>query len=461
YNLPNDIASTTLTQYVQALASDWFPANYLLDRDFTIEYVAGDIIRFTAKEVGTSFAIAETTTIPSGHAVWSVDNAAVDWEFRPDFTVLMDVEVEEVYGSNEWIKLGPLHADPIVYNDGGTWKGDVKIDVQEMLDGVLQNKEDSPTIGSTTAVIADKTNLQWRAIYVERYTLNGEVFFAKRTQIGDYRVLKGGMDYRDYPALGDLENAVYDQPQYRFNTFLPTTKRVTAEEEHFLYYLAMEDGGGGSVAHNFKATVFYTNGSSSSPTSLISQQVQQKYETYILPCGFNAMGLDALSALIPYKYTVKVSMTGTGSGIDTETRTFWLEGSTRQDRFYHYENSAQGWGVLRTNGTHKAIAKTNKVEGKRMVQDGYGSTDANLVQKSSGVIEGFEVFIGPKPKDEFAALRDFMNAERHYEIIDGKKVPIIVDTKTWKLEHERTGDYTFVESFKYRFAFINKGFSRA
>ena len=296
----------------------------------------------------------------------------------------MDIEVEEVYGSDVWTRVGPVHGDAILYDDAGTWKGDVKIDIHEVLDGFLQTREDSPTIGATTPAIADNTNLQYRVIYAERFTAIGEVVIGAITQTAAYRVLKGGMDYRDFPALWDLENAFYGVTDKPFNSFQPVVRKVTAEEEHFLHFLTDYSLIG---VNEFKvhATIYFTNGTTHTPPPSGTPD-QEQWETYIYPVGFNALGLDAYitSVNIPYKYTVKIVGSGVG-GITTEIRTFWLEESSRQDRFFMYENSVQGWNTLRTNGEHRAMPTTQKTEAKKALQKGYGATDANVVQKAMAI----------------------------------------------------------------------------
>lgn len=453
YNLPQDITSTTLNQYVDALVDTWFPAQYLLEKYFIIEYVTAATVRFTAKSADTTLTI--TTTTPGGEATWSTATTPISMSTLDDYSVIMDIEVEEVYGSDEWTRIGTLHADPILYDDSGTWKGDVKFDVHEILDGFLQTREDSPTLSASIPTIADNTNLQWRAIYAERYTVAGEVVIVRRVQTDVYRVIKGGLDYRDYPTLWDMATSVYGVTDKPFNSWQPLVRQVTLEESHFLYFLT-DHALVSPQRFHLKATVYYADGSTQNAT-LMSGDTQQQWETFYYRCGFNDEGLDALSTETPYKYEVWIE--NTSQTVISEVRTFWLALTTRQDRFFMYENSMQGWNTLRTTGEHRALPNAQKTEGKKVVQKGYTATEHNTVQKSNGYTDGFEVSIGPKWKDEFAALRDFMNSERHYEIIDGVKVPIVVDTAAMKLEYERTGSYAFIESFKYRFAFINKGYS--
>ena len=86
YNLPNDIAATTTAQYVQALAETWFPAQYLLEKYFTIEYVSGPLIRFTAKDPATVLTV--TTDTPAGEAVWTTATAPVQLLTADDYNVL-------------------------------------------------------------------------------------------------------------------------------------------------------------------------------------------------------------------------------------------------------------------------------------------------------------------------------------------------------------------------------------
>ncbi len=456
YNLPDDITSTTLAQYVEALADTWFPAQYLLEKYFIIENVSGPKVRLTAKSADTVLTVS--TTSPSGEATWATATTPIAMSTLDDYTAIMDLEVEETYGSDEWTRIGTLHADPILYDDSGTWKGDMKFDVSELLHGFLQDREDPPGLTASIPTIADNTNLQWRAIYAEKYTVLGESVTVRRVQTDEFRVLKGGLQYLDTSTLGDLESDFYGVTDKPFNTWQPDGKEVTAEEPHFLYFLTNHALTASNRFH-LRAKVYYTDGTTDTST-LMSTDVQQQWETFYYRVGFNDEGLDALQPTkTPYKYEIYIDETA--AAITTTTYTFYLVGTTRQDRFFFYENSMQGWNTLRTNGEHLAVGTFDKTEAKKVVQAGYSIEDANIVQRSNGYSEEFEVFTGLKKKSELQHLRDFMNSERYYEILDGNRIPIVVTPGSVKLEHERTGDYNYGVRFKYRYAFINKGYSNA
>lgn len=457
YNLVQDIATTTLAQYVEQLATDYFSAQFLLEKDFIIEYVASNTIRFTAKNAES--VLTTSTTIPGGEATISNTTTPIQTGYLNDYNVIMDVEVEETYGSGNFTRIGTLHGAPTLYNDGGTLKGDVKIDVQEVLDGFLQERTDPPTLGTTTPVIADNTNLQWRVIYAEQYTILGEVTTVRRIQSDDKRVLKGGLKYLDVPAVGDLETNHFGAALKPWNTWQPDGKQVTADEPHFLYWLTDYDLTG-LERFRLSATVYYTDGSTQS-TTLQDVTTQEQYETFIYVASFNEQGLDALSAQTPYKYEISLQE-NPGSSVVAKTFTFYLVDNTRQDRFFLFENSAQGWDTLRCNGDVEALVNVSKTESAVPLQAGYAATDATVKVKSQGYGDTFEVFSGFKPKAEITYLRDFLNSENVFEIIDGALVPVVVEVgRTFKLEHDITGEYGYGLQFTYRHAFINKGYSNA
>lgn len=456
YNLPQDITSTTLNQYVEALADTWLPAQYLLEKYFTIEYVSGPLIRLTAKDASTVLTVSTTT--PGAQAAWSTATTPIQLSTLDDYTVIMDIEVEETYGSGEFTRIGTLHASPVLYNDGGTLKGDFKLDVAELLDGVLQNRTDAPSITASVPTIASNTNLQWRAIYSERYSVAGTVYHVRRVATDTKRVLKGGLNYLDVPALPDLENDFYGVTDKPFNTWQPNGKEVTAEEPHFLYFLTDHALTGANRFH-LRAEVFYTDGSTDTAT-LMSTDVQERMETFYYRVSFNDEGLDTLQPLrTPYKYTVYIDETL--GAITTQVFTFYLVDRTRQDRFFLYENSAQGWDTLRTNGDMEAVASVSKTEALDALQAGYAATDAVVKQKSQGYADGFNVFTGYKTKAEAIHLREFINSENYFEVVDGVLIPIVVDAGSFQLEYDRTGEYAYGLKFRYRHAFINKGYSKA
>ncbi len=458
YNLPDDIASTTLGQYCEQLAEIWFPAQYLLEKDFVIEYVGPDTIRFTAKEPGTELALTYSTTIPSGEAVFSTATAPVALETLDNYAVILDVEVEENYGSGDFTRIGTLHATPTLYDDAGTLKGDVKIDVQELLHGFLQTRTDAPDPASATAFAAENTNLIYRAIYAEQHTLSGQVVTLRRVQIDNCRVLKGGLNYLDVPNIGDLVTNHYGAALKPLQTWQPTTKEVTAAELHWIYWLTPHQLTGPDQ-YRSQFTVYYTDGTTdvSGPDTVTAQQ---EYETYAYGVGFNQRGLDLLQPTkTPYKYTWYLTIQGTAS-LDTITQTFLLVDETRQDKYFVFENSAQGWDTLRCNGDVQASAAFAKKEALNQLQAGYAATDRTVEVKSEGFTDSFTVFTGFKPQAELAHLRDFLNSENVYEIVNNTLVPVVVNTgRTVKLEHEITGDYSYGLEFTYRNAFLNKGYS--
>lgn len=456
YNLPDDIASTTLDQYVAALADTWFPAQYLIDKYFTVEFVSGPILRLTAKDPNTELTI--TTTTPGGQASWSTTTAAAPMETRPDYYIILDVEVEEIYGSGNYTRIGTLHAAPDVYDDSGTLKGDVKFDVAELLHGFLQDKTDKPALGFPTATAANNTHLQWHAIWAQRYTILNEVVTITRVQSDLKQVLKGGLKYLDVPTIPDLENDFYGLTAKPFQTWQPDGKQVTAAEPHFLYFLTDFQITGPDY-YELTATVYYTDGTTD--TSVINTNaVAGRWDVYYYRVGFEVEGLNLLQPTkTPYKYTVQ--LTETGGGMASEVRTFYLVDETRQDRFFLYENSFGAWETLRCNGDMEAVASVAKTEAANLLQAGYAATDAIIQQKSQGYEDAFTVFTGYKSKAEAIHLREFINSENYFEVIDGYRIPVVVDAGSFKLEFDKTGDYAYGLKFNYRHAFINKGHSNA
>jgi hypothetical protein len=458
YNLPQDIAATTLAQYVEQLANDFFKAQFLLDKDFDIEYVAPDTIRFTAKDAAN--VLTTSTTIPGGEATISNTTTPIQISYLDNYQVIMDVEVEETYGSGNYTRVGTIHATPTLYNDGGTLKGDVKLDVQEILHGFLQDKQDRPNIGIPTSTQAAATNLQWRVVYAEQYTILGELTTVRRIQCDNKQLMKGGLKHLDVPALGDLETNYYGVTNKPWQTWQPDGKEVTQAEKHWLYFKTPFQITGADY-YELTAEVFYTDGTTA--TSVINTNAaQQRWDVYYYRVGFEDEGLDALTppGETPYKYTVQ--LTETGGGMASAVFTFYLVDSTRQDRLFLFENSFGGFDTLRCNGDMQALAEFSKTESVVPVQAGYAATDAVVKVKSQGYGDSFEVFSGFKPLAEIIYLRDFLNSENVYEIVDGALVPVVVNTgRTFKLEHRKTGEYGYGLQFSYRHAFMNKGYSNA
>lgn len=457
YNLPDDITATTLSQYVQALAETWLPAQYLLEKYFTIEYVAGPLIRLTAKDPATVLTV--TTTTPGAEATWSTATTPIQLSTLDDYAVIMDIEVEETYGSDEWTRVGTLHAAPVLVNVSGTWRGDVKLDVAELLDGFLQTRTDPPNYNNAAPLIASNTNLQWRAIYSERYAILGSVYHLRRVQTDNKRVLKGGLKYLDVPALPDLETDHFGATDKPWNTWQPSITHVTPEQPHWLYLLTTY-GGAGNM--RLQAKVYYSDGSSSATTTIATNGSHDQYETWMYRVGFNDEGLNALTppGVVPYKYEVWMVEDSTLTTVG-KVVTFWLDDATRQDRFFFYENSAQGWNTLRCNGDMEAATTVSKTQALNVVQAGYTATEAVVQQKSEGYEDGFTVFTGYKTKAEAIHLREFIHAEKYFEVVDGVLIPVVVDAGSFQLEYDRTGQYAYGLKFRYRHAFINKGYSNA
>lgn len=469
YNLPTALGSTTLEEYVEALVDNWFGGNYLLLRDFEITKSGTDTIIFAGRDSSIDMN-APVTDINASYATLTGVSSGVEAVYNPNFTFIMHVEVEEVYGSDEWTRLDPIHAYPILYYDtiALNWKGRAKIDVSTLIDGMLQTREETLDIDETDEVIADQTNLQWRVIYTEQYTIDSSLFtdlhedvFQGPTYVSDTkRVIKGGMKYLDIPLFPDLITDFYGTATKPANTWVPNGAFVTQEQLHFLTYLITHVQTG-VATFDLKATVYYTD-STDDTDVILSTTDPLENETWRFPVGFLANGLEAWQpAKIPYKYEIWLQYSDLGDPWVGERKTFWLEVESRQDRYFIYENSFGAHEILRTSGEFSATPEVSKTTGKRVVEAGYAADNANFAQKSNGYSDVFEVSTGFKTKEEFIQLREFINSDIHYEIIDGKKVPIVVSTTKMKLEYELTGSYDRIESFKYRHAFINKAYSNA
>lgn len=459
YALPDDLPSTTLVQYVQALANTWFAANYYLEKDFIIEYAAGPLVRFTAKEPGTELEMTWTTDIPSGEAVMSEATSAVAWEYAEDHSFILDIEVEEVLGSGEYTRVGTVHADPVLYDDSGTWIGEAKIDVAKLLSGFLQNRIDLPTIGSGSPQQVVNTLLLWRAIYAEQFNFNGDVVATWRTQSSDYQVLKGGLKHLDVPLFSDLLTDFYGATDKPWNTWQPNGKEVTMEEQHWLTLYCDTDYPSGL---RLQAKVYYSDGTTSATTTLTTNGSHGQYEAWIYRVGFNDEGLDALtpSGVVPTKYDVWMIDTGSSDTVGV-LRTFKIVDSTRNDRFFLFENSLGAFDTLRCNGERTVRNSVEKTEAKRVVQAGYAADEHILVQQTIADQDSFEIFTGWKPRAEVIHLRDFMRSSRVFELLNGALIPIVVEPGTFDLEYDRTGSYNYGLKFGYRYAFTNTGYSNA
>lgn len=459
FNLPDDITSTTLGQYVAALASVWFPANYLLHRDFIITDEIGPLVRFTAREPGTELQLSWSTDIPALEAVMSTNTTAVAWSLQDEYGVIMDIEVEENYGSGDYVRIGTLHETPVLYDDAGTWKGDVKFNVADVLDGFLQDKQDDPALNETIPTISDQTLLKWRAVYAERYLLAGLVpRIERRVQSSDKYVQKGGLDYTDVATVGDVFTNHYQAANPPFNTWQPQGKKVTAEETHYLTWFT-DHVLSGLERFQLKATVYYTDGTTDNAT-LMSTDVQNAYEKFRYRTGFNDESLDTLQpSKTPTKYDVWIE--DTTATITSETFTFYLEDSTPQDRYFMFENSFGDWETIRTNGEHVATINVVSKEAARHLEAGYSAEDAVVQKRVAGFTDSFTVFTGFKSKAEITHLRELLKCEKAYEITGGTKVPIIIESGRHELEYNRTGQYTFGLRFRYRHAFVNNGYSNS
>ncbi|MBO3270745.1 SprB repeat-containing protein [Hymenobacter defluvii] len=266
---------------------------------------------------------------------------------KPDLTFLVEVWLEEVYGSEAFVQIGTVLEQP-ADRDGRT-----VFQVEELLDAYLDYHV--PAVGQAAITQATPLFRRFYLKYAENY---GEPVVRDATTVLTQNfVLRGGLSR--YEAVTRTYQDSYRPLVRPFLTWQPNDKAVYQDQPEFLYYLVDSS----VTDFEWRLRVRYDDDSTQERT-VATQEAVQRFEVYCLPAGFAQLGLADSEERHVVGWDLWVS--STAGAAQTETRRYQLDRRpVRQCRYLVHANSLGGMDTVAMVGEGQLDAEVAGEEVER------------------------------------------------------------------------------------------------
>lgn len=339
---------------------------------------------------------------------------------KPGLTFLVEVWLEEAYGSEEFRQIGTVLEQP-ADRDGRT-----VFQVEELLDAYLDYH--LPAVGQ--AVVSQATPL-FRRFYLKYAENYGEPVQRDATTVLTQNfVLRGGLSR--YEAVTRTYQDTYRPAVRPFLTWQPNDKPVYPDQPEFLYYLVDS----AVTEFELRLRVRYDDNSTQERT-VATQPGVARFEVYCLPAGFQQLGLADTQECHVVGWDLWVSAT-TGA-VQTEVRRYQLDRRpVRQRRYLVYANSLGGMDTVAMVGEGQLDAEVSGEEverspvpfpdpllGDQLVLD---RTLRPVLKLAGGVRENSAEWL--------ATLQELLLSRRVLLLSGPRWVPVVVKAQTTTIRKE-------------------------
>lgn len=436
-----------LTDYVQNAVVAAFRENFHLFENFDIIYTTSNgnpTMQLTARwrdNIGLSVTnnLSNTTeTVTAG----------VNHNVRENFRIVFGVYMEEVHQSGEFKELAILEKQ--VYDTGSGYAADFLIN--EILDNDLLLPS-LPTFNQSSITTYNSIIKQFYFRAGERYgsPVEYQAYTTPFTSI--LQVVRGHLDHMDF-LEEEFHNQIIDKD--RFLTLEPDNKKVTPEQQEYLYWY--RDSPNDADAH-LKADIAFKDGSQQ--TYNLADFTAEGQKIYLIPAGFDQLDIGSQNSNKTVKqYTLYVEHDN-GTRI-SEKRTYIVDRTFYPHvRYFLFENNLGCFDTLKATGRQSTTFDVEKDVIQKLREGDHRATEGDYeVSRSAGRNE-YEVSIGYKSKEYLNYVRRCLNSNHVYLIAednylrdyerDGVFVPVIVQPDSFELYTDEDGIHAL--TFTYREAF--------
>jgi hypothetical protein len=348
YELPTFTSGMSIANYTLLLIEK-FKELYIIDKLFDVYQTSTNNIYFTAKEVGSKNFVTRSAQSSGnwawGPGTWSSQFTTLDKKFVPNYSLWLELFVEEIYKSQKYTSLPPIQGQP-------DEEGNVIFNVGPRLECFLQPGMPQPT---TQKRLENQNNKRY--FYKITESFGDSPIPQKFAQSTVRRVLRGGLDDHSH-KLFNFKNSKSFITNKRWLSHWPTTREVTEEQPQYLSMLCQH------LTNNtlkVYCKVNYADGSTSNEFILHTLQEALNDEIFTLAVGIqNTHALKSMNAANPIKsYTIEAR---TNTMVIAPKITFKVVQAHFQDMFLLYENSLGAWETLRVNGARKSKTEVSKEE---------------------------------------------------------------------------------------------------
>jgi len=429
--------------------------DYYLNRDYVITITASGAttvtVKLEAKVKGTAYDM--TNTESATDMSLAAATSGVDSVTRSNFKFFLNVLMEQDFGSDDFVKIAELDADP------DTVSQSIFL-INKILSGAMTKNLDYPV-----ADIPDynESSLTWCANILKKYRCYwaesyGDTPAVQAYDAGDEKIALLGAQSEDEFYVGDfVTDFCAAGSNKRWLTNQPLTVYTNFVAQHYLYAYIPDN-----QSYSIKVDLNYTDDTSSSFT--FDTFGSKQYNIAIVPAGYTQLDIDNEKTGSKTVRSWEVYIT-IGSTVKVRRREFKIDPNSiyqNRNRYYLFQNSLGGFDTLWATGIEHKNTKAALQENKKFFidQTDYPSSNVllpTIIISDPGYRDMIEISTGPKYKTYIDHLREFLVSPLIFEIVDSKYIPCNIVKSGIELYDDTTDQYML--TFKIARAFNNKGYS--
>ena len=253
---------------------------------------------------------------------------------------------------------------------------------------------------------------------------------------GDYLVLLGGISKEIYPGL-DFFNT-YLKSTKKFLTWQPEIKTIDRVQEEFLYFLLWDKDPLYAVPTelNLKVKVYYRD---NTIVEAVTRTLNNPGLGWLLqvPAGFVNAGVQALDPVKPV-IRYELWLENQSGAIISEVRTYKLVQDIHPySRYFMFLNSLGGYDTVRTTGISSKSAKFSRQEVEKFLPANYSRQSRQFATSDVASQNEYDVSSGHVSKRYADYLQDMLISQDVYEIVRGRRVPVIIGNSNVTLDTKK------------------------
>lgn len=358
---------------------------------------------------------------------------------EPNYVLHADVRLEEPKGTGNYVSKLKMELEPDV-------AGEARFQLNEALRGAM--RAHVPDINETEIQRVFNIYSRMKVFFGEKFGEDPQL--QSLSESSEMMAILGGIQKEYFPDIDFFNSFLDDKNQWL--TWQNKIKRVQRKQEEYLYFYVYKN-----VFDLRLWTRVYYDDEEQSETwdqNFRTKAQVKEGEIYCIPVGFIHGGIQALDPSKPVR-KYDVGLWDSDGNIIGHTRTYILdETPSPYTRYFLFQNSLGGMDTLRTTGKAMKDFQGEIDIYEQILPVDYSIQTGQFRKSYASFHNEMEVSTGHLTKQAADYLQELLLSKEVYEITDGIRVPIIIDTDSFRIFSD--GDYRYYLRFNYRNAYRNE-----
>ena len=358
---------------------------------------------------------------------------------EPNFSMYLEVYIEKTYGSNNFTKELALELPPDS-NDQALFR------LNDAFEGVFDRY--LPNAGESNIKKVTALTRRFRVYFAEKYGDDPTLQALSESSI--MQALSGGIS-KELAAELDFFETFLDTHK-RFLTWQPNGKKVSRLQEEYLFFYFKTAPAG----NKFKCKYYICYDDEAGTENLEEQATWTTGVTagdiYSIPAGPGHGGINLYEPAKAIRKYQLFLVDGDGNQV-SEIRSFQVDNFNHpNERFFMFENSLGGIDTLRTTGQGSKSSQVEFEISENILPYNYDVQQGQFRQGNYSMRNTYELSTGHLSKAYADYLQEFLMSPKRYVLRNGKRIPIVLDTKSFEISKDRNFRYYLRFEYKNVFA---------